>query len=292
MTTPSAPRVKYFRTLPGRLFILSSVLWAAVIVTRVFVDLPPLVEVFRKVVVFAWLVAATWLAVIGIAQNRRRFLWRVRQRLILSYVFLGFVPVLLVVALTLVGGLVLYINVAGYMFHEGLSNVSDDVLQAASTAAEEIGRTPGTAAATLARKVENLSPRYPSLSLAVIPMNGGGSNGRPPATAPLASAGPWRHTDVVTGAPAWLAGSTAGFHGTIAVPPADPAGDWTLVLRAVVPTRDHTRAVVADLPIDARVVTDIEAQTKTRMSLQAWNSPKSTTSSSTWRRGLSLCGLS
>src|SRR5437868_2321965 len=88
---------------------------------------------------------------------------------------------------------------------------------------------------------------------------GGDGNRRVPATAPLASSGLWRHTQAPAEAPGWLAGSTAGFHGTIAVPPADPAGDWVLVLRAVVPTRDHTRAVVADLPIDSPVVTDIEA---------------------------------
>ena len=52
-----------------------------------------------------------------------------RRKLILSYVFLGFVPVILVVAFALAASVVLYINVAAYVFHEGFGNLIDDVYQ-------------------------------------------------------------------------------------------------------------------------------------------------------------------
>jgi len=276
VTTPSAPHVGYFRTLSGRLFILSSVLLAILLTAGLFTELPLFLDLFRKVVRLAWFVSVASLAITAIGRNRRRLLWRVRQRLILSYVFLGFVPVLLVAALALVAGVILYMNVAGYMFHESVRDIGDDVSQAAESAAAEIGRTPGAAAEALVRRYENLSTRYPALSLAVIPLSAGAADpaagqstpARPAAPAPAGApivAGPWRHGPAPTDAPAWLADSASGFNGVIALPSREAPGEWVLVLRAAVPTRDHRRAVVADLPIDPAVVADIEARSQTRM---------------------------
>jgi sigma-B regulation protein RsbU (phosphoserine phosphatase) len=78
-------------------------------------------------------------------------------------------------------------------------------------------------------------------------------------------AGPWRHATPPAEVPAWLAGTAGGFRGVVAVPAPGAPGEWLIVMRAVSPTRDHTRAVVADLPVDPQVVTDIEARTQTRM---------------------------
>ena len=273
MTTPPDPPVGYFRTLPGRLFILTSVLWLIVGVSRQFVELPPIVDVFRKVVILSWIVAVSWLGAIAIARHRRRFLWRVRQKLILSYVFLGFVPVLLVLALALAGGLILYMNVAGYMFHEGFADISDVVLQASETSAAEIGRAPAATIEAITRKYDNLAPRYPSLSLAVIPLTAPAPASeaspaivrtRAPASVPM-TAGPWRHTPAPSGVPAWLADRAGGFRGVVAVPVPGSPGEWMLVMRALMPTRDHTRAVLVDLPVGATTVVEIEARTKIRM---------------------------
>jgi len=271
--TPSPPPpltpVQYFRTLTGRLFILTSVVSLTFWGAKLFVTLPLFLSLLEKVAHFAWIVAAVVLAVRAIAQNRRRFLWRVRQRLILSYLFLGFMPVLLVLGLTLVGGLGLYMNVTGYMFHEGFQDFSGDVQQAAETTAAEIGRVPTAGAEAVARKYENLSGRYPALSLTVVPLSPQASaqtapaDGRNAARRPVA--GPWRHAAAPTEAPEWLANSTAGFRGVIAVPTPGASGDWMLVIRAVVPTRDHSRAVIADLPVDSQLVTAIEDRTKVRM---------------------------
>ena len=280
MTTPPDPPVGYFRTLPGRLFILASVFWLVVGVSRLFVELPPIADVFRKVVILSWIVAVSWLGAIAIAKHRRRFLWRVRQKLILSYLFLGFLPVLLVLALTLAGGLILYMNVAGYMFHEGFADISEVVLQASETTAAEVGRTAsdGIEAITrrvtveaITRKYDNLAPRYPSLSLAVIPLskpapvaNPAPENIRAGAAAPL-TAGPWRHMPAPTEVPAWFAARAGGFRGVVAVEVPGSPGEWMLVMRAVMPTRDHTRAVLVDLPVGATTVVEIEARTRIRM---------------------------
>lgn len=262
MTTPPAPRARLFRTLPGRLFILSTALLLVLLVTQAVVPLPDLLIVFRKVLRLAWGISVFSLGVMAIARNRRRFLWRVRRKLILSYVFLGFVPVLLVVALAMASALILYMDVAGYMFHEGFSDISEDVQQVAETTAAEVGRTPAAAADALSRRVQNLSSRYPSLSLAVIPLTTAAPNAEP--AAPIV-AGPWRHVTPPADAPTWLSGAAQGFKGAIAVPVDGTPDEWELVIRSVVPTRDHARAVVADLPVDAQVVAQIEARTKARM---------------------------
>jgi len=43
------------------------------------------------------------------------FLWRVRRKLTLSYVFIGFVPVLLLASFFLLCGLLLFFNVSSYL---------------------------------------------------------------------------------------------------------------------------------------------------------------------------------
>lgn len=270
---PPPPPTEFSLTglLPGRLLILTTLLLLTLLIVRQFLELPLIVEVFRRVVRLAWLVSVVWIAGLVVAKHRRHFLWRVRQKLILSYVFLGFVPVLLVIALALAGGLVLYMNVAAYMFHEGFSDISRDVIQAAETSAAEVGRTPASAIETVTRKYDNMSARYPALSLAVIPM------AAPPGPVPAAvvpaavvpaaarqAGGPWRHMTPPAQAPSWLVGA-GGFHGVVALPSPDAAGEWLLVMRAVALTRDGTRAVVVDLPVDPGIVAEIEANTRTRM---------------------------
>ena len=49
------------------------------------------------------------------ALARHRLLWRVRRKLILSYVFIGVVPVLLVVSFSCSAALLLFFNVSAYM---------------------------------------------------------------------------------------------------------------------------------------------------------------------------------
>jgi sigma-B regulation protein RsbU (phosphoserine phosphatase) len=249
------------RTLPGRLFILSSAVLLLIFIARLFAAIPDIVDLFRKVARLAWLVSLVWLGVLAVARHSGRFLWRVRQKLILSYVFLGFVPVLLVVSLSLVGGLVVYINVAAYMFNDGFSDIANDVNQIAESVASEVTRAPAAEGEALARKYLAFAPRYPKLSLAAIPTEEvrGKTAGQG-----LVRAGPWRHAGAPASLPEWLSRGAGGFRGVVAVKSAD-SGDWTLVVRSVAPIGDTRRAVVADLPVDPDMVAAIEAKTQTRI---------------------------
>jgi serine phosphatase RsbU (regulator of sigma subunit) len=124
----------------------------------------------------------------------------------------------------------------------------------AETSAIEIGRTPTLAASGLERRYENLSERYPALSLALVPSTQGG------AGAPLMvlTAGAWAHTPAPPATPDWLA-EAGGFSGTIVL--AGGTDGQQLVIRAAVPTTDGTRVAIADLPVDARFVATLSEET-------------------------------
>jgi sigma-B regulation protein RsbU (phosphoserine phosphatase) len=258
------------RTLPGRLFLLASLLSLALLSIRQFLPLPAGVDLFRKVTAFAWVVSAIWLAIQLFGRSRRRLLWRVRQKLILSYVFLGFVPVLLIGALTLVAALVLYLNISSYIFSEAFSDISREVSQTAETAAVELGRTPATAEATLARKYANMSARYPGLSLALVALDPATAIDEtkltgplPPPPAPLAVAGAWRHMESRIHTPSWLLGRPS-FEGLVAVAGIDDA-PAVLVMRSFKATPDGQRGVIVDLPVDADVAAEVERRSDVRM---------------------------
>ena len=97
-TPPSVVGLPLLRTFPGRLFLLTTGLVAIIVAVQAVVAVPLSIQVVRRAAAFAWLVAAGWLAVLAISQNRKEFLWRVRRKLLLSYAFLGVVPVVLVLA--------------------------------------------------------------------------------------------------------------------------------------------------------------------------------------------------
>src|SRR6476469_9781881 len=81
-------------TLPGR----------AIAIGVAVGGVGPFLSVVDTVAVLA---AATGLAIFGVrllVLAKRRLLWRVRRKLILSYVFIGFVPALLLVAFALLCG--------------------------------------------------------------------------------------------------------------------------------------------------------------------------------------------
>ena len=62
---------------------------------------------------------------------RRRLLWRVRRKLTISYMFIGVVPVMLLVTFFVLCGLLLFFNVSSYLVQSRL----DDLRERAQTQA-------------------------------------------------------------------------------------------------------------------------------------------------------------
>jgi sigma-B regulation protein RsbU (phosphoserine phosphatase) len=53
---------------------------------------------------------------------RNKLLWRLRNRLIVAYLFIAFVPILLIVALVFLAGQILYSQLGAYLLHEDINN--------------------------------------------------------------------------------------------------------------------------------------------------------------------------
>jgi sigma-B regulation protein RsbU (phosphoserine phosphatase) len=186
----------------------------------------------------------------GIA--RRRLLWRVRRKLILSYVFIGVVPVILVVAFFLFAGAVMFLHVSAYLFKRGFDDLVDEATVLAQTAAAEVQRGGlENADQVLARKVANGSARYPGISVALVLRPSSARASATPVTP--RHAGPWLHSDPPGDVPPWV--STGGFGALLAYSYGEEAGEPQVVVRAVSfpDERDPAYGIVIDIPVDEQV---------------------------------------
>ena len=99
------------------------------------------------------------------------FLWRVRRKLTLSYIFIGFVPVLLIVVFFLLCGLLLFFNVSSYLVQSRVEALVDETRFLAEASAIELARTSDDATfdEVLTRRQEAASARYHGASMVVVP---------------------------------------------------------------------------------------------------------------------------
>ena len=194
---------------------------------------------------------------------RTRLLWRVRERLVVSYLFIGVVPALLIAAFFLFGIALLVVSVSAYLFMNGVNGVAADAKVIAQAAADELERADrGTPVqAVLDRYVSRGQSRYRRLSLVLVPRRA--DIRRQPAIgpapgAPLTSvvrAGPWSHLTPPDHVPDAVGrGDFEGLlsHGGTNDEPIE------LIARAVARSRSQDWSVVADVPIDEAVWTGME----------------------------------
>jgi sigma-B regulation protein RsbU (phosphoserine phosphatase) len=195
--------------------------------------------------------------------TKRRLLWRVRRRLTLSYIFIGFVPALLIITFFLLCGVLVVLNISSYLMQSRVRALVDQAQFLAQTAALELQRMPDTAfEETLERRQATTSARYPGASYVVIPIDRVCADGAPPPPPRVASraqarpitAGPWAHLDAPSSLPPWIL--CAGFAGLVAYSEADAAaggdaGRTRLAVRAAAmpDSRMPAYAVVVDVPV-------------------------------------------
>ena len=203
------------------------------------------------------------------------FLWRVRRKLTLSYVFIGFVPILLLVAFFLLCGLLLFFNVSSYLVQSRVSALVDETRFLAEATTIELAQAPDdpTFDEVLTRRQEAASARYHGASIVVVPTvrTCGPANSAPGRTVsrPLMS-GAWAHLDAPTVLPDWV--TCEGYAGLIAyqAPPMGAAAIresplWRthLAVRAVALPADAIPryAVVVDVPVTAATGLQIQNET-------------------------------
>jgi sigma-B regulation protein RsbU (phosphoserine phosphatase) len=188
---------------------------------------------------------------------RRRLLWRVRRKLTISYIFIGFVPALLIISFFLLGGVIFLFNVGAYVMTSRLDALVQRARYFADSAAIELEQVSSSAdaARVLERRYAVAQGGQPLTSFAVVDSAcGRGSAGRlPPVTA-----GPWTHAMPPQEVPAWVpCEGYAGFT-TYTVGPRTRAA-----VRAVawVALASSPRAVIVDLPIDAVLIQQLREAT-------------------------------
>jgi sigma-B regulation protein RsbU (phosphoserine phosphatase) len=214
-------------TLPGRAIVIGFAIKLAVWLTGVALGgVPAFLAVVDTVAGLAAAVGLTYFGVRLIVLAKRRLLWRVRRKLILSYVFIGFVPALLLVAFSLLCGFLLFYNFSSYLVQSRLRALSEQARFFAQSTALEIQRGGGRDVANIInRRQANGGSQYPDMSFAVVPVEracdapadtarAGPAFQIPNAGFQIQTSGPWTHLDPPRTVPDWI--ECGGFSGVFA----------------------------------------------------------------------------
>jgi sigma-B regulation protein RsbU (phosphoserine phosphatase) len=242
------------RTWPGRLFLITAGLKALIAVWRVTAEVPDAVRVINSITTVGLAIAVGTFAWRLFVQIKRRLLWRVRRKLILSYIFIGVIPSLLILVFFLFAGSLVFMNVSAYLFKDGYDAIVDSAQLSAQAAATEIARHPDSAVETIERVHRIRSQMYPSVSVAYL-WPGGDS----------VRIGPWERLPAPEALPAWLTDDV--FAGSFGVPVKESPGEEDLIVRAVVKVGPGGSggAVIVDVPVDGQVTHRLHEQTGVRL---------------------------
>jgi sigma-B regulation protein RsbU (phosphoserine phosphatase) len=247
---------------PGRLFIIAAVLKILVALVRLVGEVPAFLRVLSTAATIGLAFSILFFLTRLVFLVQRRLLWRVRRKLILSYIFIGVVPSLLILGFFLLGTSFMAGTVAAYLFRDGYNDVTRQVQLVAEAASAEIARAPRATEETIDRVQRNgsTSLRYPTLSLVFIPAA--------PSGPPLVSRGRWEHlpgvSDLSVLAEPWVRGRADGFTGTTVVTLPDAPNEPELVIRVVRPAGRPAAPigwVIADLPLDGAMLNRLYERT-------------------------------
>jgi sigma-B regulation protein RsbU (phosphoserine phosphatase) len=202
---------------------------------------------------------------------KRRLLWRVRRKLILSYVFVGLVPGLLIFAFFALAGLLLSFNLSSFLLQSRVRTLTDQASFLAQSVVLEAdhGDPPDTLRRRLEQRQRIAAERFPFTSVAIVPVRGlqcTGANPGPAVGAPALRIGPWLHLPAPGQLPAWI--PCDGFAGLMAYEAAAPGIlETRLVVRGVAMPQTATPqyAVVVDLPFSLAIEERLRDETGIRL---------------------------
>ena len=208
----------------------------------------------------------------GIVWAKRRLLWRVRRKLILSYFFVGLVPGLLIIGFFVLAGLLLFLNVSTYLLQSRVRTLADQAnFLAQSVVLEaEHGDAPEVLRRRLEQRHAQVIERYPFTSMAIVPVAklqcpAADATAKAPTPRPV-RIGPWQHLDAPDQLPPWI--PCDGFAGLLAYEAPGPNGlEDRLVLRAVAlpPVATPQWAAIVDLPFTNAIEARLRGETGIRL---------------------------
>lgn len=270
-------------TLPGRAMVIGSAVKLVVFVLTLAITPPGAIRLLDTMASVALVLGGLFFVARGLAFAQRRLLWRVRRKLIISYIFIGFIPAILIIAFCLLGGLLLFSNFSAYLLQSRLQTLTARAQTVASTTAVEIQRAGGRGvAAIVARRQAAVGRELNGASIAVVPIERTCVEADAPAAQPPAVesrsvvvAGPWAHVAPPASIPVWI--PCTGFQGlfvygdlsqpaarhAVAVNGSTAERDVDLLARAVVmpDSPRPTYAVVVDLLVNEGVRDELRSET-------------------------------
>ena len=203
---------------------------------------------------------------------RRRLLWSVRNRLVLSYVLIGVVPILLLGTFAAVGIVLLFFNISSYLVQNRLDGLTREASVLARRVLVEVEQAPQAGwDRALNRRAAAAASRYPGAAYAIVPTSGrppcGVTGSAPDVPPPAVStvgpryAGSWARVDPPEVLPRWV--SCTGFVGVVAYRTPGTAGDGGrlyLLARAVALPEEvePSLAVIVDLPVAASLAASLD----------------------------------
>jgi len=256
-------------TLPGRAIVIGLAIKLVIaLIVQLAGAVPPFLRVVDTVAGLAIAAGATYFIFRLSVIAKRRLLWRVRRKLILSYIFIGFFPALLIVTFFLLTGYLLFYNFGSYLVQNRLRALSEQARFLAQSTALEIQRASGRGVEDIvARRQAQTIEQYPGLSIALLPVQRDCKAANAAAITipvPALAAGPWEHVAPPQNIPAWI--PCSGFSGVLAYSHqrADVADDDTHLLVRGVAFPDAAQpgyAVVVDLLVTDRVRQQLRQET-------------------------------
>jgi sigma-B regulation protein RsbU (phosphoserine phosphatase) len=281
-------------TLPGRVIVVGIALKLAVLAASVLLGAEsPFLSVVDRVAGLAAAVGVSYFLVQLILLAKRRLLWRVRRKLLVSYIFIGFFPAFFLAAFSLLCGFLLFLNFSSYLVQARLQSLSDRAEFVAQNAALEIQRAGGRDVAGIIshRQAIASDKSAADVSIAVLPVAGCSrksevgsqksevgsqkSEGRSQPSAvsqtsdfrlpTFARAGLWSHGEPPRAVPAWI--GCSGYSGVFAyshkkMSAGDDADTHLLVRSVAFPdTPRPGYAVVVDLVVNDRVRQELRRDT-------------------------------
>src|SRR6185436_2351314 len=114
---------------------------------------------------------------------RRVVLWRVRRKLTLSYIFIGFIPALLIIVFFVITGVLLLNSVSAFVIHNRVSALEREAASLAQIAASELktARDPDEAVGEINRLQAVATFEYPGVSYAIAPSQRACTASAPPS---------------------------------------------------------------------------------------------------------------
>jgi serine phosphatase RsbU (regulator of sigma subunit) len=251
-------------TFSGRALALGAAIKLVVVLMRMVVGNTIGLAVFNVLGDIALVAGAAILAWRLFVDLRRVVLWRVRRKLTLSYIFIGFIPALLIIVFFVITGVLLLNSVSAFVIHNRVSAMEREAASLAQIAASELktARDGDEAAAEIARLQAVAASEYSGVSYAIAQAQRTCAAATPPSHDPPAVR-PLRSPLASPGAvPSWV--PCTGFTGLVTYldGPYTAQARGHLAARAIAwPDEAATQAVIVTLPLTGAVARQMAEDT-------------------------------